>query len=158
MEEMTGQKHPLSFPKRERLHHRTAVELLFSRGESVYAYPLRMFYLILPGEELTPALHPDTLSDVGRLQMMVTIPKKKFKRAVKRVLMRRRVKEAYRLDRLPLRDMVEHDPQGRYMLLAFIYAGDKLADSSKIRRQMGKLLAKAQAAFAPVKLNEDEGR
>ncbi len=45
----------------------------------------------------------DAPADVGALQMLVTVPKKKRRRAVDRVLMRRRIREAYRINRRPLR-------------------------------------------------------
>ena len=44
-----------TFKKTERLHHRTLVEGLFSRGKSIYACPLRMVWRQWTPEELDKA-------------------------------------------------------------------------------------------------------
>lgn len=73
--------------KHEKLCSRTAVNLLFSDGKSEFAYPLRVVYRIVPGASAPGA------------RFLITIPKKKVRTAVGRVLMRRRIREAYRLNR-----------------------------------------------------------
>ena len=73
--------------KTEKLCSRTAIERLFASGESSVAYPLRM----VTGESSRQAGAP--------AQFMITVPKKKIRKAVGRVLMRRRIREAYRLNR-----------------------------------------------------------
>ena len=119
---------PLTFRKRERLRHRNAVTRLFEEGKSEYAYPLRMFWLILTREQVRAMFHGSVPADLDPLQMMITVPKKKFKHAVDRVWLRRRIREAYRLNRLPLRDKIHaanrgDDDSDRFMQLAFIYVG-----------------------------------
>lgn len=143
---------PLTFRKRERLHHRNAVTRLFEEGKSEYAYPLRMFWLILTREQVRAMFHGSVPADLDPLQMMITVPKKKFKHAVDRVWLRRRIREAYRLNRLPLRDKVHAANRGddgadRFMQLAFIYVGAEKREYASIEKKMMKLLTKAASVL-----------
>ena len=76
--------------KEERLSWKRHIDVLFEKGESFISFPLRVVYL--------PAIEqmPSTVS------MLVSIPKKRFKRAVKRNLLKRQVREAFRLDKYKL--------------------------------------------------------
>lgn len=141
----------LTFPKCERLRHRCAVTRLFDEGASEYAYPLRMFYLTVDEAELDRMFHGYIPADMAHLQMMVTVPKKKFKHAVDRVWLRRRIRESYRLNRLSLRATVQADASGRYLLLAFIYVGAEKRGYESINKKMVKLLDKAATIFNPPK-------
>lgn len=72
--------------KEEKLRSRTSVERLFSEGKSIMAFPLRAVYRLRePGE--------------ASAQFLITIPKKRIRKAVMRVTLRRRTREAYRLNR-----------------------------------------------------------
>lgn len=144
----------LCMRKGERLHHRNVVEALFDRGKSEYAYPLRMFYLVVGKDNADDLLCPSAVMEP--VQMMVTVPKKKFKRAVDRVWLRRRIREAYRLNRLSLKDLVERDERGRSLLLAFIYVGSDKAVFGSIEKKMVKLLDKAKAAFELQRSRDDK--
>jgi len=79
--------------------------------------------------------------------MLVTVPKKKRRRAVDRVLMRRRIREAYRINRRPLEDLACSCPGIRTLQLAFIYLKNENADYAEIERKMRALLAKVAVAL-----------
>jgi ribonuclease P protein component len=81
-------------PKEEKLCSRTKIEQLFADGQSYAQYPLRIVYRIHPKN--TPEERP---------QFFISVPKRKFKRAVKRVWLRRRIREAYRLNKHIIPDM-----------------------------------------------------
>ena len=72
-----------TLPKTQRLHGTTAATRLFRCGKGLSAGCLRCKYL--------PQDAPDAPS-----RMMVSVPKRSFKRAVKRNLLKRRIREAYR--------------------------------------------------------------
>ena len=72
-----------SFSKEQRLRQRQTIETLSSRGSSLFKYPLKAYWL--PGET--------SLS-----RYAIAVPKKNFKRAVKRNLLKRRIREAIRLN------------------------------------------------------------
>lgn len=133
----------LCFPKSERLHHRTLVTDLFAKGVSVYAYPLRMIYRVFDDDALVASFHGARPCGIDCMQMMVTVPKKKVRGAVKRVLLRRRIKEAYRLNRLSLRDKVAEEH--RRVSAAFIFVGNEISSYSTIEKKMVRLLEQLES-------------
>ncbi|MBR5727627.1 MAG: ribonuclease P protein component [Muribaculaceae bacterium] len=122
--------------KTEKLCSRTAVSLLFEQGHSSIAFPLRAVYrLHEPGKE-SPA------------QFLITIPKKKIRHAVDRVLLRRRTREAYRLWRRSLLYPTLLQT-GLGADIAFIYLDKEPSDYVLIEKRMKQLLTRiAQAAEA----------
>lgn len=136
----------LRFPKCERLRYRNPVTHLFSTGESVYAYPLRMIYRIFTDEEYAAMFRGAVPADVAPLQMMITVPKKKMRHAVDRVRLRRRIREAYRLGRLPLRTLVEQTG-GKKVSLALVFVGSEYASFATIAKKTDKLFAHLSEQF-----------
>lgn len=135
-------RHPLRMGKSERLHHRTLVEGLFAEGKSMYEFPLRMVWRRMPAEKLDSSFRNGRPARIAPVQMMVTIPKKKRRHAVDRVLMRRRIREAYRLNRMPMREALAQLPADGFLQLAFIYLHNENAEYAELEPKMQKLLAK----------------
>ena len=71
-------------PKKERLTSKKKIEELFKKGSSVYLYPFRLQFL------------PGPLADGARPEVLFSVSKRYFKRAVDRNTIRRRMREAYR--------------------------------------------------------------
>lgn len=139
----------LTLRKGEKLRHRTLVDGLFSDGESVYDFPLRVSYRPLGAEQLEQSFRNGTPDRIDALQMLITVPKKKRRHAVDRVLMRRRIREAYRLNRLPLKEAVEADPRIRTLGLAIVYIHDKNLPYQTIERKLKLILKKIASRLAP---------
>ena len=119
--------------KDEKLCSRTAVDLLFGEGKSLMAFPLRAAYRLRPRGE-----HP--------VQFLISIPKKRIRHAVGRVTLRRRVREAYRLNRRELLQAPLGET-GWGVDIAFVYLDSSLAPYSVINEKMISLLTRiAQAA------------
>ena len=119
--------------KDEKLCSRTAVNLLFDQGNSLMAFPLRAAYRLRNQGE-----HP--------MQLLISIPKKRIRKAVQRVLLRRRVREAYRLNRHELLEP-ELLRTGWGVDIAFVYLDSHPAPYSVIEEKMTSLLQRiAQAA------------
>lgn len=116
-----------TFPKQERLSWKRHIDLLFANGRSFVAFPLRVIYL--PVEE-------DALS--ARASVLISVPKKKFKRAVKRNLIKRRMREAYRIHKHELFDALANNRQR--MLVAFLYLDKEILPFSEIEKAMQKAL------------------
>ena len=122
-------------------------------GDALYAYPLRMVYRVVDEQEMRSMFKVEMPQDIDKVQFMITVPKKKQRHAVDRVLVRRRIKEAYRLKRLPLRDAVRKVGD-KYLMLAFIYQSDKILDFAGIEQRMQKLLTKLQSQLFPTPSEE----
>lgn len=132
-------KGALRLPKNERLHHRSLVNHLFAKSDALYAYPLRMVYRVVDEQEMRSMFKVEMPQDIDKVQFMITVPKKKQRRAVNRVLVRRRIREAYRLTRLPLKEALMADGS-KYLSMAFIYQSDKIYDYKDLEPKMEKLL------------------
>lgn len=108
--------------KPERLSRKKIIEKLFAGGSRSFSiFPLRVVWL--PVEEL----------DV-QASLLVSVSKRRFKRAVKRNRVKRQIREAYRLNKQPLLEaLAEKDLR---LALAFIYLSDELVDSTVIAEKM----------------------
>lgn len=135
-------KGSLKFSKEERLHHRSLVEGLFRTGKSFYEFPFRVSWRILSPEELQNNFRMNVPDGIGKLQVMITVPKKKRKKAVDRVLLRRRIKEAYRLNRNSFKEtIVSNDNIGTFSV-SLIYIHDQNLPFAIIEEKIKLLLPK----------------
>lgn len=141
-EEARGSR--LILRKAEKLRHRSLVDPLFREGNTLYEFPLRLTWRTLGGDELRQTFRDSVPEHIGPVQMLITVPKKKRRHAVDRVLMRRRIREAYRLNRLPLKDIVASSDQVKTLGLAFVYLHDKNLPYSVVENKM-KILFKRLA-------------
>ena len=80
---------PNGLAKSERLSSLTAVRRLFQNGVSGFVYPFR--YTVIVEKSTSPTV-----------EVLFSVPKRNHKRANKRNLLRRRTKEAYRLNKSSL--------------------------------------------------------
>ncbi len=129
--------------KDEKLCSRIAVDRLFGEGKSLMAFPLRAAYRLRPRGE-----HP--------VQFLISIPKKRIRKAVMRVTLRRRVREAYRLSRQKL--LLEPlEQMGWGVDIAFVYLDSTLAPYSVIDEKMTSLLTRiVRAAQEQSLTSQDE--
>jgi len=112
------------FPKSERLRSKKQIEELFSRGTSFTIYPLRVVFLRKPLESKLPN------------QVLVSIPKKVFKKAVDRNKLKRRIREAYRLNK----QVIENGQVGFYFIIGYIYIGKGIANYETIKDKLKQSL------------------
>lgn len=126
--------------KSEKLCSKTAIDRLFADGESTVAYPLRMVSRLYDRPYGASA------------QFMITIPKKKIRTAVGRVLLRRRIREAYRLNHARLLDKALSE-SGLQADIAFIYMAPDTSPYVRIEKKLNKLLAALAAKAAQTRAN-----
>ncbi|MCM1332639.1 MAG: ribonuclease P protein component [Bacteroides sp.] len=115
--------------KREKLCSVTAIDRLFASREEArafLAYPLRAVWMENP-------------SRGACAQFLISVPKKKLRHAVDRVTMRRRIREAYRLNRNTAPILAEQP-----LDIAFIYVSSRLEPYSRVEAAMKKILSKMQ--------------
>lgn len=115
--------------KKERLNSKAMIERLFAGGSKSFpAFPLRVVYMeIESAEEDSPAA-----------SILISVPKKRFKRAVKRNLVKRQVREAYRKNKYLLLDAPAF--MNKRLVIAFIWLDNKIHPSAEVEEKMKKLL------------------
>lgn len=129
----TTAPHKHTLGKQERLCSRKLIGSLFKGGGSraMSGFPLRMVYAVTERHEGEPAA-----------QILVSVPKRCFKRAVKRNRIKRLVREAYRLNKHILADALErHEPQ-MSATMAFIYTDSHLHDYATVEQRVRNLLTR----------------
>lgn len=122
-----------SLGKRHKLCSKTAIDRLFDRRDSdgrcsVMVYPLRAVWSENPDAAVAGRVRE-------MVQFLISVPKKRLRHAVDRVVVRRRIREAYRLNRL------ESTPsEGVPVDIAFIYISDSIEPYARIEKSMQRIL------------------
>lgn len=121
-----------TFTKEERLCNKKLIDELFRSGSSFLCYPFKASWLVVNQPQKTPA------------QIVFSVSKKRFKRAVVRNLVKRRMREAYRLNKQQqlYNSLTEAN---RQIVLSIGYIGKEIADYSLIEKKMVKLLTQLNA-------------
>lgn len=115
--------------KAERLCSKMQIEKLFAGGSKSFSvYPLRVVFMPMEKKE-------DVLASI-----LISVSKKRFKRAVKRNHVKRQVREAYRRNKHGLLSFLRERTEG--MAIAFIYLSNELVPMDEIERKMKILLAR----------------
>jgi len=120
---MTG----FSFKKSERLNKKRIISQLFLSGKAVYSYPVKMIYLSMPNED-----------DIPNLQVAVSVPKRRFPNAIDRNLLKRRVKESFRLNKQAV--IPELIKKKESFAIILIYNSNKIESYQNIELSVQKLL------------------
>lgn len=129
------------FNRGERLKSRKEIGRLFGKsGSAINSYPIRLVYAKAEEERSS-----------FPFQAAFVVPKRRFKKAVDRNLIKRRVREAYRLNKhilartratVPNSSGVQGEEQeaGQQYALMFIYTGKEAMPYKYIERKMKKIL------------------
>ncbi|MBE6293461.1 MAG: ribonuclease P protein component [Bacteroidales bacterium] len=117
-----------TFPKHEHLKSKSIIEKLYAQGCSVTAYPLRAVYLFLPPDEKSPTA-----------SILISVAKKRFRHATDRNLMKRRIREAYRLNKHTITTPLAGE--GKKIAIAILYIDNKHSNTEFLKRKMHKLLS-----------------
>ena len=110
------------FRKEERLRKEKDIQELFDKGSSFYLFPFKVFVLL---ETQDTPVH----------QVLISVSKKNFKRAVDRNKLKRRIKEAYRLQKQLLANLPK-------VKAGFIYAHKEILEFRDIEKKMNQCLLK----------------
>lgn len=141
---------PRTLGKSSKLRHRTLVEGVFANGKGVYEYPLRVVWRTLTAEELDSAFRDHRPDRIGKVQMLITVPKKKRRHAVDRVLVRRRIRESFRLLRREMEEALEREhPEIRTLSMAIIYQSNENLPYRTIEKAMARLRSKIMRRLSP---------
>lgn len=110
-----------TFRKAERLHQEKLIQELFDTGSSFYLYPFKVLV----------KNNPDTAYPVH--QVMISVSRRNFKRAVDRNLIKRRIRESFRLNKNLL-------PLSPKLVIAYIYTAKDILPFAQIQERFVKTL------------------
>lgn len=130
----------LTLNKQEKLKSKKLIDKLFKGGKSLFHHPCKLLYLTDPhlhNEDIEALYHP--------LLFSVTIPKKKIRSATHRNLLKRRIREAFRLHKRPLQNKLAQ--ANVTVCLMFIYIEKETKDYAVIEKGITKLLTKLDEAI-----------
>ncbi len=122
--------HQFTFKKEERLCSKIVLDKLFTEGKSVFSYPFK--YVFIPIEDTeTP------------IQIVFSVPKRNFKRAVHRNQIRRRIREAFRLNKPSFNESMAD----KRIALMVIYTEKEILDFKLIQSGLIKGFRKISSAL-----------
>lgn len=116
-----------TFPLKEHLKSKSVIEQLYTNGASVTVYPLRAVFLEQEQEK------QQTTATI-----LISVAKKRFRHAVDRNLVKRRIREAYRTSKHQFIETLENN--GKKMAVAIMYIDTRHNSTAFIKRKMEKLL------------------
>ena len=119
-----------TFSKKERICGKRDISRLLSSGKYILSPALRCCCLLGNGLPYS--------------RIMISVPKKSFKRAVKRNLLKRRIREAYRLGK----DIL---PEGKGADILIIYTPKEVLSSTEISSSMGTILSEVSKRLGAVR-------
>ena len=125
-----------TFKKEERLKSRKVINRLFKEGQSFGQYPLRLVWIALEEPQGT-----------FPVRFSLSVPKKRFKKAVDRNRLRRQVREAYRLHKHKLYKALEG--QQKQFAFMVLYTGKEAFTYEEIDKAMQKMIKKFLRKLPP---------
>jgi len=116
-----------TFKKEERLCNKKLIDGLFHNGSSFLCYPFRISWMPADAGQQFP------------VQVLFSVAKKRYKHAVDRNLIKRRMREAYRLNKQAhLYDLLTD--ADKKIVLSLGYIGKEIAEYDFLEKKMLKLL------------------
>lgn len=132
-----------TFTKEERLCNKKLIDQLYHNGSSFLCYPFRVSWLDNPEPQPYPA------------QILFSVPKKRYKHAVDRNLVKRLMREAYRLHKQQhLYDILQQ--ADKKIIVSVGYVGKEIEPYLFIEKKMLRMLAQLSGeltAAIPVTAN-----
>ncbi|WP_373521168.1 ribonuclease P protein component [Aquiflexum sp.] len=110
--------------KNERLHSQKLIKELFDKGSSFFLYPFKVMVL------------QSNFEDLETNQVLFSVSKKKIKKAVHRNLIKRRMKEAFRLNKQLLTPI-----SNQKRIIGLIYVSSEIATFQIIQNKLRRILA-----------------
>lgn len=112
-----------SFKKEERLCSKKLIALLLNNGSSFVLYPFRITYIFTEEPLPYPA------------QVLITVSRKRFKRAVDRNRIKRLTREAYRKHKSHI--LYPHlEKERRSLLLMILYVGNEIFTAKELENKL----------------------
>lgn len=124
----------LRFRKAERLKKKSEIDALFDHGHTFFEHPFKVLWLKTEQKEAYP------------VQIGVSVPKKLFKRAVDRNLLKRRIREAYRQQKEIFYKALGESEKAYSLML--IYTDKEFLEYEVIEKKIIKLIKRLLLEFS----------
>jgi len=111
-----------TFKKEERLSGKKSIAALFGEGSGFFVYPFKVVFLTVPDECPVP------------VQLLISVSKRNFKKAVDRNKIKRLIREAYRKNKHILCD--DLSVHSKSLFLGFIYNAKTIMEYKEIERKI----------------------
>lgn len=134
---------PYTFKKAERLCNRKLIGKLFSSGHSFYFYPFKIIYLVADQNEQTVFL------ESYPAQVLFTISKRRFRRAVDRNRLKRLMREGYRKNKHELYQALQ-EPKVN-LALGFLYTGKEILPYNEIETKIKAAIKRLKQEIKVIK-------
>lgn len=121
-----------TFTKSERIYKRDEIQALFRHGKSFNEFPFRVLHLKIE-------------KDIEPIKIAVSIPKRRFKKAVDRNLLKRRTKEAYRTNKLKIKSKLNDADFS--IIVMFIYIGSDALPFKQIEHKINLILLRLESIY-----------
>ena len=123
------------FSKKERLKSNKQIQQLIAQGRRYSAQPLMCRYLFIESPSHNVC------------KVMVSAPKKLHRKAVDRNLIKRRIREAYRLNNKALYSKFQNSPSGG-VILSLTYISKEIVSYKQIESAVVKILSHIESSIA----------
>ena len=130
---MPTQNQKLTFSKNERLCSKIIIDEIFEKGKKVKAFPFIVTYL---------PINSENCEWENQAKIVIAVPKKKVKLAVNRNVLKRRIKEAYRLNKQPFYTALKE--KNSHLALFLVYIGKENENFSYLEKKLKLLLTDIQ--------------
>jgi ribonuclease P protein component len=120
--------------KNERLHSKKLIKELFSKGSSFFLYPFKVYYFLADKDV--------SGSDV---QVLFSVSKKKLKKAVDRNTVKRKLRNAYRLNKHILFN-VKNSEMDKKIIVGFVYVSNDILNYTELEGKLIKSLQKLDSS------------
>jgi ribonuclease P protein component len=129
-----------TFTKDERLSKEKTIKELFETGSSFYLYPFKVIHIP----------NPDKGANAIN-QVLISVSSRQFKRAVDRNKIKRRIREAYRLQKEVLNTKSEK------AIFTFIYTAKEILPYAELKEKVLMAMTKLNTKLAPSPSPQERG-
>ncbi len=116
------------FPKKQKICNHDTIERLFANGKSISESPIRIIWNF------------EENNDNVSLKVLIVVSKKRLKSAVDRNIVKRRIKEAYRIQKKQLELFLERNNQ--QLNLVIIYQEEEIMNFKVLEQKINLLLTR----------------